>query len=125
MPLDRAREPDEGQPELLRLDAPHHQKAFRAGARHDAIEQAKRIGDQPGVQIVVDVSGFLKRHAGSQRIVPLRDAELAEVLRWRRTSHVVGGQEGEARIRSARPYGKTASCANTLKLAVLRRKLST
>src|SRR6185437_12772950 len=82
---------------------------------------------EPRVQVLRQGQFGLEQPMGvAERIVALRDAELAEVLTRRAVgTHVVRGQQCEAGIRSARCIGQTASRANTLKLSRFRRKEST
>ena len=63
----------------------HHQEGLGAGAGHHAIEQVERIGDRPRRQILVEGQRLLEQRMRKlQRVVALRDAELAEVLAPRR-----------------------------------------
>ena len=69
------------QPEISGGALAHHQKPLGAGARHDAVEQPQRIGDQARVEILVERQRLLEqRQRIFQRVVALRDAELAEIF---------------------------------------------
>src|ERR1041384_2306110 len=81
--------------------ARRHQEPFRAGARHDAIEEPQRLGDRPGGEILVERERLLEQRIRvMQGIRPLRHADLAEVLRLHVISaHVIVGQKGKASVR--------------------------
>jgi hypothetical protein len=61
----------------------------------------QRLGDRPRLEVLLQRQRLLEeRLRVFQRVGALRDAELAEVLpRSAVKAHVVGGEEGEARVR--------------------------
>ena len=70
-----------GQPERRAPLLAHHQECLGAGAGHDAVEQMDRIGDRPRRHVLVERQRLLhQRVRVPQRVVALRDAELAEIL---------------------------------------------
>ena len=62
----------------LLLDDEH---GLRAGARHDAVEQVKRLGNRPCLQVLLERQRLLEKSVRvEQRVLALRDRELPELL---------------------------------------------
>ena len=92
-----------GRAETFRALLAHHEKPFRAGARHHAVEQLQRIGDRARIQILLERQRLPEQRVRKlERVVALRDAELAEVARLDAVlAHVIGGEQREAHVRPA------------------------
>ena len=92
-----------GRPERLRGILAADQERLRAGARHHTVEQMDRIGDRPRRHVFVQGQLLLHhRVRDRQRVVALRDAELAEILAPRAIAvHVILGDQRERRVGAA------------------------
>ena len=108
----------------------HHQEAVGAGARHDAIEQARsdrRSGR--AVEILIERQRLAKQseRVRERAFCALRDAELAVILAASRRRRACNNRSGARSCHSGHPSRKdrSASRAKWLKFAVIRRKLST
>ena len=78
-------------------------ETFGAGARHDAIEQAHRIGDHPRVQIILHRHRLAKQRLRIvERVEALRHGDLADLLQGRaEVLHVQALDQRHQRIRPA------------------------
>ena len=105
--LDGTSQPRMRQPKASRALFAHDEECVGAGAGHHAIEQPKRVGDQPRAQILLERQRLLEQRVRKmQRIAALGDAELAKIFRQRAIgAHVIGGEEGKAGIGSACAIG--------------------
>ena len=85
----------------------HDEEALPARARHDAIEEAERLRDETCSEVLLHGERALHQRMGkAERIVALRDAELAEVFAGRpEMPHVVVGKKREAHVRTAGTVG--------------------
>ena len=91
--LDRGEKPRVRKIELFRRGAPHHEEAVGAGARHDAIEEADRVGDEARVEILLEAELLAKKSQRiGKRVLPLRDTELAVILTPRAVRHACNGR---------------------------------
>ncbi len=95
-----------GRPSSRALVA-HHQKGLAAGAGHHAVEQMDGVADDAAGHVLVQRQRLL--HHGQrvlQRVGALGHRDAAEVLALRaELAHVVGGDEGEDRVRPAGAIG--------------------
>ena len=107
VPLDGGEDGGVGDAERPRAVLFHHQAGLGAGAGHDAVEQAERLGDRPRAQILLHGERALHhRVRDGERVLALGDAEPAEILApGAELLHVVVGQEREARIGPAGAVG--------------------
>ncbi len=106
------------QPELPRPVPSHNQKRLRPRTGHDTIKQSKRLRDQASLEILLENQRLLEQGVRKlQGILPLRHAQLAEILPpGAKLPHVVCGQKREAGIGSAGPvriYGVLRKLAET------------
>ena len=79
-----------------------HDIGLAAVGRHDAVEQADRVGNQPRLFVVFDGDRFSQISVGiERRVIAAGDGDLAEVLFGHaRFVHVAAHDEGNLAVRS-------------------------
>ncbi len=104
MPLDRRQDAGTGEPLRPRVLLAHDEIGLRACTGHDTVVKHDRVCDQPRIHVFVERQRLFHQGVRNlQRVVALRDAQLAEVLPLDAEGiHVMAGHQREAAVRTAR-----------------------
>src|ERR1700730_12072139 len=93
------------QVKIPRASPGHDEKGLGPRTGHDAVEQPKRLGYLPRIEILLQREGLTEqRIRKAESVLTLSHAKFAKILSARpKFPHVVSGQESEAGVRTACP----------------------